>query len=246
MKTTISTQTRTSKPAEPRSGPRNEKRSTKTQQYGQQPRAAARSPSTYAPDSADWLRETDPWPKPVDGAELLHQLTCTLQRFVVMPKWAPETVALWILHTYAFELRQVSTYLGVDSPEKRCGKTTLLTVLTELVNRPVVASNISPPALFRAIEEVRPTLLIDEADTLLSGNDEIRGILNAGYSRKTAFVLRVSHFTAPTRRAEAERRRKSLQPFEVQGSSSSPLSRSPVVNPVQVQYIGNTNGSEHR
>src|SRR5205085_1214171 len=73
----------------------------------------------------------------------------------------------------------------------RCGKTTLLGVLSELVNRPVVAANISSPAFFRVIEETQPTLLIDEADTFLQGSDELRGILNAGYSKKTAFVWRV-------------------------------------------------------
>jgi hypothetical protein len=91
--------------------------------------------------------------------------------------------------------------LGLESPEKRCGKTTLLTVLSELVNRPVVAANISSPALFRVIEETRPTLLIDEADTLLQGNDELRGILNSGYTRKTAYVVRVdnqwTHYNLP-------------------------------------------------
>jgi putative DNA primase/helicase len=115
-----------------------------------------------------------------------------LLRFVVLPRWAAETLALWTLHTHAFQLRHVTTYLGIESPEKRCGKTTLLTVQSELVNRPIVAANISSPAFFRAIEELRPTLLIDEADTLLGANDELRGILNSGYTRKTAFVLRVT------------------------------------------------------
>ncbi len=134
----------------------------------------------------------EPWPEAVDGQELLDGLEQLLRRFVVLPKWAAETSALWILHTYAFELRDVSTYLGIESPEKRCGKTTLLTVLSELVNRPVVAANISSPAFFRVIEEARPTLLIDEGDTFLRGNDDLRGILNCGYSRKTAYVLRVT------------------------------------------------------
>ena len=62
-----------------------------------------------------------------------------------------------------------------------------------MVHRPVVAANISSPALFRVIEEMRPTLLIDEADTFLQGNDELRGILNSGNSRKTAFVVRVAN-----------------------------------------------------
>jgi hypothetical protein len=142
------------------------------------------------------LPEVEPWPEPVHGATLLSDLRQVFERFVILPKWSAEALALWTLHTYAFQQRDVSTYLGLESPEKRCGKTTLLTVLSELVNRPVVAANISSPALFRVIEEMRPTLLIDEADTFLQGNDEMRGILNSGYSRKTAYVVRVaSQFT---------------------------------------------------
>ncbi|MGP8200523.1 MAG: DUF3631 domain-containing protein [Limisphaerales bacterium] len=139
------------------------------------------------------LPPVEPWAEPVDGAALLNELQGVFRRFVVLPKWAGEMLALWTLHTYAFQFRDVSTYLGLESPEKRCGKTTLLTVLSELVNRPVVAANISSPALFRVIEEVRPTLLIDEADTFLQGNDELRGILNSGYTRKTAYVVRVAN-----------------------------------------------------
>ena len=143
------------------------------------------------------LTEIEPWPDYVHGQLLLDDLVKLLLRFVVLPQSAAETLALWTLHTYAFDLRDISTYIGLESPEKRCGKTTLLTVLSELVHRPLVAANISPSAFFRVIEETRPTLLIDEADTLLKGNDELRGILNAGYSRKSAYVVRVGQPTAP-------------------------------------------------
>lgn len=130
--------------------------------------------------------------KRVDGKALLDEIEQVLRSHVVLPEWAAETLALWCVHTYAFELRDVGTYIGIESPEKRCGKTTLLGVLRKLVNRPVMAANISSPAFFRVIEEMRPTLLIDEADTFLQGNDELKGILNAGYSRETAYVIRVS------------------------------------------------------
>jgi Protein of unknown function (DUF3631) len=140
----------------------------------------------------DWIIETEPWPEAVNGNALLDELADVVRRYVVLPVHASNAVALWVLHTHAFELRDISAYLGIESPEKRCGKTTLLSLLAALVNRPVVASNISPSAIFRAIEEVRPTLLIDEADTLLRGNDEFRGMLNAGYGRGTAFVVRVA------------------------------------------------------
>ncbi len=139
------------------------------------------------------LQELEPWPEPVNGAALLEELEILLKRFVVLPERAAETIALWVLHTYGFELREVSTYLGIESPEKRCGKTTLLSVLAELASRPVIAANISSPAFFRVIQQTRPTLLIDEADTFLQGNDELRGILNSGYTRKTAYVVRVTN-----------------------------------------------------
>jgi hypothetical protein len=135
----------------------------------------------------------EPWPEPVDGKALLDALECMILLFVRLPKWAAETLALWVLHTYAFQLRQVATYIGIESPAKRCGKTTLLTVLCELVNRPVVASNISSPAFFRVIEEKKPTLLIDEADTVLHRNKELHGIFNSGYAKKTAYVIRASN-----------------------------------------------------
>src|SRR5437773_50973 len=125
-----------------------------------------------------------PWPEPVDGKLLLDILAAIFTRFVILPKWAAETLALWTLHTYAFQLRDVSTYLGIESPLKRCGKTTLLQLLNELAHRAIASANISPPAFFRVIEELSPTLLIDEADTFLPGNEQLRGILNSGYSQK--------------------------------------------------------------
>ena len=65
-------------------------------------------------------------------------------RHVVLPNMAAEALALWAVHTYAFELRDITAYVGVESPLKRCGKSTLLMVLGKLVNRSVLAANISP------------------------------------------------------------------------------------------------------
>jgi hypothetical protein len=57
------------------------------------------------------------------------------------------------------------------------------------------------PAFFRVIQEMQPTLLIDEADTLLPGNAQLRGILNAGYTQDMAYVLRVVSETGGSRLA---------------------------------------------
>src|SRR5439155_5217853 len=98
-----------------------------------------------------------PLPESVNGNTLLHEIRQLLSLFVVLPMWAAEILSLWIVHTYAYELRQVAPYTGMDSPKERCGKTTLMTLLSELVDRPEPAANISSPALYRALEELRPT-----------------------------------------------------------------------------------------
>lgn len=132
----------------------------------------------------------EPWPEEVDGAELLRDLYATARRYMVMSDHAALAVALWTVHTYALDAADVTPILGITSPEKRCGKSTLLDMLTRIVSRPLAAANISPSAVFRTIEAWRPTLLIDEADTALPGHDELRGILNSGHSRGSAYVIR--------------------------------------------------------
>ena len=72
---------------------------------------------------------------------------------------------------------------------KRCGKTTLLDVLGSLVLRPLPTANVTSSAVFRVVEAYRPTLLVDEADTFLRDNDELRGIINSGH-RHGGTVLR--------------------------------------------------------
>ena len=60
----------------------------------------------------DRWQEVEPWPETVDPKLLLDTLTQVLRRVVVLPKWGPEILALWIVHTYAFLLRNVSTGRG--------------------------------------------------------------------------------------------------------------------------------------
>ena len=84
----------------------------------------------------------------------------------------------------------VSPLMVLVSPTKRCGKTSVLIVLYFLTPRSELSSNITAPALFRYIEDVRPTLLIDEADSFAKDNEQLRGILNSGHIKAAAHVIR--------------------------------------------------------
>jgi putative DNA primase/helicase len=138
------------------------------------------------------IRAVEPSPDPVDGAQLLEELRAAIEHYVKLPPGGAVAAALWVLHSHTVEAAFLSPILLISSPVYGCGKTSLLTVLRELVQRPLATSNISPAALFRCIEKYQPTLVIDEADTFAKLSDELRNILNAGHTRALAYVVRTT------------------------------------------------------
>ena len=127
-------------------------------------------------------------------ADVLADVARFLRRFVYFKR--PEqavTLALYVISTYLFDAFDVTPYVHVRSPVKRCGKSLLLDLLGLLVRKPIKGSSISPAALYRVVDARRPTLLLDEIDTVFpranrrgqSDPDkaELRGLINAGYRR---------------------------------------------------------------
>lgn len=139
----------------------------------------------------DPLGEVSPWAEPVDGAALLDELTNTVSTFIVCDVETARAAALWATLTWLIESVNVAPLAVITAPEKRCGKTQMLSVLGKLVRRPMSASSITPAALFRSIEAWHPTLLVDEADAFMRDNEELRGLLNSGHTRDSAYVVRV-------------------------------------------------------
>lgn len=137
------------------------------------------------------ISDIDPWPEAVDGAALLNEIYQTIRTFIICQDETAQAATLWIAFTWFIDRVQVAPLAIITAPEKRCGKSQLLDLIGRLSYRPIVASNISPSAIFRVIEAYSPTLLIDEADTFLKENEEARGILNSGHTRQSAYVIRV-------------------------------------------------------
>jgi uncharacterized protein DUF3631/uncharacterized protein DUF3854 len=138
-------------------------------------------------------RPTTPKPKPTppayDGpipttADVLDAAREFVRRFVILSEHEYDATALWIAHSYAFDAAYATPYLLIVSPAKKSGKTRLLEVLRPIVARPWNAVSPSEAALFRKIEQDRPTLLLDEIDAIFGAHSErtepLRAILNAG------------------------------------------------------------------
>ena len=142
-------------------------------------------------ESGDFIFSVpEPWPETVDGGALLSDIVANIKRFVVCLDETAIAAALWIVMTWFIDVIQVAPLAVITAPEKRSGKSTLLEVFGLLCNRPLQCSNITSSALFRTIEDYRPMLLVDEADTFARDNDELRGILNSGHKRGGAFTIR--------------------------------------------------------
>ncbi|WP_425219762.1 DUF3631 domain-containing protein [Ralstonia solanacearum] len=160
-------------------------------QFGTLDRLVKKARGEAASEEAAPFEDIEPWPNPVDGAELLSEIARTIRRFIICD---PETVAataLWCTASWLVDHVNVCPILLINAPEKACGKTQLLTVAGKLVPRPAQAAGISPSVLFRMIEKYKPTLLVDEIETVLTKEaEDLRGLMNAGHTRDSAFVWR--------------------------------------------------------
>ena len=134
--------------------------------------------------------EDEPWHEPVNLAELLTCIAKTIRRFIVCQKETADAVALWIAMTWVVDVIQVAPLAVITAPEKRCGKSMMLSLIGKLSARSLPSSSISPAALFRAITAWKPTILLDETDATLKDNEELRGLINSGHTRDSAFVIR--------------------------------------------------------
>jgi len=125
----------------------------------------------------------EPWSEAVDGAELLTELRGHFNRYLVLPKRADVVLALWTLLTWVFDCFDITPYLAITSPTRRCGKTLLMTMLYWLCCRAKKNDSMSRAAIYRSVESERPTLLLDETSWVVDQKDDRQGILCGGFER---------------------------------------------------------------
>lgn len=95
------------------------------------------------------------------------------------------TLALGAMMTYGYPIWPAVPYLFVGGP-LGSGKSTLFTVLNQLVFRPLSAANMTAPSVFRTLHVHGGTLLLDEAERLRQSTpdaQELLSVLLAGYKR---------------------------------------------------------------
>ncbi len=133
--------------------------------------------------------------KPAQGTINIEKLLDNIKDFIeehaILPDGASTAITLWCLATFNINNFRIFPRLLISSPEKRCGKSTVLDLIEGFVAKPLMTSNMSQASIYRVIELCQPTLIIDEADTFVAGGDNgLTGIINSGHARSRAYVLR--------------------------------------------------------
>lgn len=101
-------------------------------------------------------------------------------------------LSLWIAGTYLYEGFDAFPYLTITAHVKRAGKTRLSELIGFTCSSPFSVSGASGASIFHAIEDRKPTIIWDEAETLSSeASNLLRAVLNVGY-RKGQTIPRVS------------------------------------------------------
>jgi hypothetical protein len=143
---------------------------------------------------------------PADGAAVLDHALGVLVRFCVLPsREAAHAVVLWCAATHALPSLPAAPRLVITSPVKRAGKTRLLDVIEGISHDPLPTMNATAAAVFRSLDRKHPpTLIFDEVDTIFGSkrvaenNEDLRGLLNAGFQRGKSALRCVGPLQKPT------------------------------------------------
>ena len=140
------------------------------------------------------IPKTEPYSEAVNGAEIADEIKTIIAEHIACTDAVVIASTLWIFFTWVIEVSYIAPIAWINAPEKRCGKSQLLTLLARMSKGDFSVSNISPSALFRFIEKYKfkTTLFIDEADTFINNNEDLRGVLNAGHSLDNPYIIRCS------------------------------------------------------
>jgi putative DNA primase/helicase len=131
------------------------------------------------------VEETKPWPRPVKTATLLQELGTKIAKHVVVQPHQLTAAVLWTAHTWLYD-HDVPTHsplLATTSAEPESGKSTTVAVAGRATPRYSLNIEMTGPSLYRYVDAVKPTLVIDEADDLFSRRSDLKHIINAGWTR---------------------------------------------------------------
>lgn len=123
----------------------------------------------------------------VNGHDLILQLDTFLRRFVVMGNDLPILVATWIVGSYCYTVFEYFPYLVLRSPEKRCGKSRTLDLISLLAfNAHQPTASPTEAQIFREPREDGGVQIYDELEGMTGDKERwsaVTSVFNVGFHR---------------------------------------------------------------
>jgi putative DNA primase/helicase len=128
---------------------------------------------------------TEPWPEPVQTATLLSEISNKTSRYVILQKHQLTAASLWTPHCWLYDhdVPIHSPILALTSAEPDSGKTTAIVAIGRACPRYSLNIEMTGPSLYRYVDRVKPTLMIDEADDLFARRSDLKHTVNAGWTK---------------------------------------------------------------
>lgn len=157
--------------------------------------------------------------EPVNGAELLDDLATAIRRHAFIEDHDVVKAALWTIHGHRrfHDNVQVLPRLVITAGREDSGKTSLAVALAHATD--VALVTVSPRAanIYRSIEAHRVALFLDEADVWYPRNEDLREIVNSGFNRDGAVVMRTEDVGAGVKRDLQVRMFSTFTPMVIVG-----------------------------
>jgi hypothetical protein len=134
--------------------------------------------------------DLDPWPEPVDTAELLAAIEAKFRRYVITSDAIFTASVLYVPFTYVIEVATHAPKMLYTFPTRNAGKSTILHVGRWMVQRPYAAIDVTGPVLFRIIDHLKPVMVLDEADTLFQRRNVVATVVNESWTNTGSKVPR--------------------------------------------------------
>lgn len=123
----------------------------------------------------------------IPGHALMERLETFLQRFVVMGEDIPALLALWLMGTHCYTIFEYFPYLTLRSPEKRCGKSRTLDLISMLgFNAHQPTASPTEAQIFREPREDGGVQIYDEMEGMTGDKERwsaVTSIFNAGFHK---------------------------------------------------------------
>ena len=117
---------------------------------------------------------------------ILQSIRDFITQYVTFPdnQGYATVAALWAVGTYLWPYFDAYPYLVITSDTKRSGKSRCAELMSFVCSNPYNMAGMTAATMYRIIRDEKPTVFVDEAETLSSeAATMMRAVLNVGYRR---------------------------------------------------------------